>query len=114
MLSYQRRVDRGVIMTEISVFPNDIDSRLFMSDTDLENLDVLDQYQKLIRYHKYTEASRLLEKSDSFHYGASLFNMFEDRLYQIGQYVVAKEDKEPLGYYQTDPVSPKRGMFWIS
>lgn len=96
-----------------SIFPNDIDSRSFMSDTDLEHLDLLEQYQKFIRYNKYSKASELLEKSDSFYYGAYLFNMLEDRLYKIGQYVVAKEDKEPLGYYQTEPVLRKKGMFLI-
>ena len=107
-------MDWGVIMTDISVFPNDIDSRAFMSDTDLEHLDLLEQYQKLIRYHKFDEASKLLEKSYSFYYGASLLNMFENGLHQIGQYLLAKEVKEALGFYQTTvPASPKIGTFWI-
>lgn len=107
-------MDWGVIMTDISVFPNDIDSRAFMSDTDLEHLDLLEQYQKLIRYHKFDEASKLLEKFLSFYYGASLFNMFENRLHRIGQYLLAKEDKEALGFYQsTMPASPKISMYWI-
>lgn len=102
-------------MKDKSVFPEDIDLRCFMSDTDLEHVDLLQQYQNLIRNHRYSDASRLLESSDSFYYGAYLFNMFEHRLYQIGQYILNKEDKEELGYYQTKvPALPKKGMYWIA
>lgn len=102
-------------MNDKSVFPKDIDSRCFMSDADLEHVDLLHQYQNLIRNHRYGDASRLLESSDSFYYGAYLFNMFEHRLYQIGQYVLNKKDKAELGYYQTEvPVLPKKGTYWIA
>lgn len=101
-------------MNDKSVFPQDIDLRCFISDTDLEHVDLLQQYQNLIRNHRYSNASRLLESSDSFYYGAYLFNMFEHRLYQIGQYVL-KKDKVKLGYYQNEvPVLPKKGMYWIA
>lgn len=97
-----------------NVFPNDIDTRSFMSDTDLEHLDLLQQYLNLIRKKQYQEASVLLACSDSFYYGASLFHMLEDRLHRIGQYLLANGDKEALGYYQTAaPASPKKGTFWI-
>lgn len=97
------------------VFPDGIDSRAFMSDTDLAHLDLLHQYQTLIRHRKYSEAARLLNHSDSFYYGAHLFNGLEDRLYRLGQYLTAKAEKEKLGCYQTEaPASPKTGMHWIS
>lgn len=100
---------------QTNIFPDGIDSRSFMSDADLEHLDLLQQYQNLINRKKYGEASGLLEASDSFYYGASLFNMFEDRLHRLGQYLIAKEDKESLGYYQPEPpASPKMGRFWIA
>ena len=102
-------------MVNKNVFPEQIDSRLFMSDTDLEHIDLLQQYQNLLRRKKYSDASDLLENSDSFYYGASLFNLLEDRLHRIGQYLIAKEDKETIGYYQTTtPVSPRKGTFWIA
>lgn len=97
------------------VFPDGIDPRAFMSDTDLEHLDLLQQYQTLIRRKKYSEAARLLNHSGSFFYGASLFNKLEDRLYRLGQYLTAKDAKEEPGYYQAAaPASPKQGMHWIA
>lgn len=75
-------------------FPDSIDPRTFMSDTDLMHLDLLQQYQALIRRKKYSEASRLLEHSGTFYYGASLFNRLENRLYRLGEYLTAKEKKE--------------------
>lgn len=106
--------DKKMNSNNTSVFPEHIDSRSFMSDIDLEHLDLLQQYQNLLRRKEYNKASDLLEKYDSFYYGASLFNMLEDRLYKIGQYLFAK-DKQPLGFYQTDvPAISKRGTSWIA
>ncbi len=96
-------------------FPDSIDPRTFMSDTDLMHLDLLQQYQALIRRKKYSEASRLLEHSGTFYYGASLFNRLENRLYRLGEYLTAKEKKEKPGYYQAEaPASHKKGIHWIS
>lgn len=109
-------MDRRIKMlnNDTSSFPEQIDSRLFISDIDLEHLDLLQQYQTLLGRKEYDKASALLENSDSFYYGASLFNMLEDRLYKIGQYVMTKE-KPSLGYYQTDvPALSKKGISWIA
>lgn len=96
-------------------FPDSIDARIFMSDTDLMHLDLLQQYQALIRRKKYSEAARLLEQSDTFYYGASLFNGLETRLYRLGEYLTAKEKKEKPGYYQAEtPASSKKGIHWIA
>ncbi len=98
-----------------SVFPNNIDTRWFMTDIDLEYTDLLQQYLFLIKHKQYGNASELLRHSDAFYYGSKIFNMFENRLFQIENFVVNKEDKKPLGSYSEEtPKNVQKGVFWIS
>lgn len=104
-----------MLQKDKDTFPEDIDSRLFMSDIDLEHLDIFRQYQNLIQRKMYDKASNLLKHSDSFYYGSYILNTLEDRLYRLGQYLVEKSDKEPIEYYQIEnPTSMKKGIIWIS
>lgn len=103
------------MMQTTSIFPNNIDDRSFMSDVDLEHLDLLEQYKILINKKMYNEAAGLLEHSDSFYYGAHVFNMLEDRLYRIGEYLINEKKKEDIGFYQTEhPKTQRKGAFWIA
>lgn len=98
-----------------SIFPENIDSRFFMSDIDLKYIDLLQQYINLIRRKMYREASDLLNHSGAFYYGSYIFNMFEKRLSKLETYVVNKEDKKKIGYYQKEkPEMAQKGLFWIS
>lgn len=55
-----------MLQKDKDTFPEDIDSRLFMSDIDLEHLDIFRQYQNLIQRKMYDKASNLLKHSDYF------------------------------------------------
>lgn len=50
----------------ISIFPDGIDSRVFFSDIDLDNVNVMSEHGDLIKQGKYTDASQLLNNSDVF------------------------------------------------
>lgn len=98
-----------------SVFPENIDLRWFISDIDLEYTDLLQQYINLIKRKMFREASELLHHSDTFYYGSYIFNMFEKRLSKLETFILNKEDKKKMGYYQKEkPEIAQKGLFWIA
>lgn len=100
---------------ESSIFPDGIDSRVYFSDIDLNNVEFMNTYQELIKNGKYSEASQLLNSNDNvFFYGAWVLNMFENRLRNIGEYLLTKE-KQSANIYQPDEPTEnlKYNMIWI-
>lgn len=99
-----------------SVFPDAIDERIFFSDVDLEHLELMQTYQNLIKQSKYTEASELLNNSDASFYGAWILNLLENRLHNIGDYLINNEniEKPPTNLYQDNaPESIENNLVWI-
>lgn len=87
----------------LSIFPNGIDSRIFFSDISIDHTDLMSQYQSLIKQGKYSEASQLLNNSDASFYGAWIFNLFDNRLKNIGEYILTLEKPKLTVYQNTEP-----------
>ena len=87
----------------LSIFPNGIDSRIFFSDISIDHIDLMSQYQSLIKQGKYSEASQLLNNSDASFYGAWIFNLFDNRLKNIGEYILTLEKPKLTVFQNTEP-----------
>ncbi len=87
----------------ISIFPKGIDTRTFFSDISIDYTDLMSQYQLLIKQGKYSEASPLLNNSDASFYGAWIFNLFDNRLKNIGEYLLTLEKPKLTIYQNTEP-----------
>ncbi len=87
----------------ISIFPQGIDTRTFFSDISIDYTDLMSQYQLLIKQGKYSEASKLLNNSDASFYGAWIFNLFDNRLKNIGEYLLTLEKPKLTIYQNTEP-----------
>ena len=99
----------------LSVFPDGIDSRVYFSDINLENVSVMNQYQELIKAGRYTDASQLLNSNDNiFFYGAWVLNMFENRLRNTGKYLLSKEKTSANIYQPEEPTENlRKNLIWI-
>ena len=98
-----------------SIYPDGIDSRVYAQDINIENVSVFNEYQSLLAQGKYTEASKLLNNSDAYFYGAWMLNLLENRLSKIGKYVVMSMGEKPkLTIYQYEEPNTDVGMTWIS
>ena len=99
----------------LSVFPDGIDSRVYFSDINLENVSIMNQYQELIKAGRYTDASQLLNSNDNiFFYGAWVLNMFENRLRNTGKYLLNKEKISANIYQSEEPTEDlKENLIWI-
>lgn len=98
---------------ELTIFPSGIDSRIFFSDCDLENLPTMEKYKNLISSGKYTEAANCLYNADVDYYGAWFLNLLENRLRAIGRYALDEIEKPELVLYQSTEPSTTEGMCWV-
>jgi len=98
----------------LSIFPNGIDSRIFFSDISIDYIDLMSQYQTLIKQGKYSEASQLLNNSGVSFYGAWIFNLFDNRLKNIGEYLLTLEKPKLTVYQDTEPIEALvENLTWI-
>lgn len=98
----------------LSIFPNGIDSRIFFSDISIEFTDLMRRYQELIKQELYSDASKLLNNSDVFFYGAWLFHLFDNRLLKIEPALLNLEKPKLTTYQPNEPTDNLSGnMSWI-
>lgn len=80
------------MINTISYFPNGIDPMIFFQDNDLDKVEVIDNYNKLIALGKYTEANRYIQSQENVYgYFADLFNAIENRIYNLQSYLLSKK-----------------------
>lgn len=98
----------------LSIYPKGVDSRIFFSDVNTEQLNIVSQFQELVLQGKYLDASQLLNNSEVFFYGSWVLNLFGNRLNKIGEYLLTKEKKEICKYQEEEPDSKlNNGLVWI-
>lgn len=87
-----------------SKFPTEIDALNYYSNVSISQKDTADNYATLVKKRQYTEAQKVLSDSDLFGWFAEYFNMIENRVYAVQNYLknecVAKHPKQDL--YTTD------------
>lgn len=98
-----------------SLFPNSVDDITFISDVNLDTLDIYKQHRDLVNNGKYTEASNYLNQQTGITpVNADFFNMLENRIYQTQLYVEDKEKVNPCSYESQPTNISKTNPIWIS
>ena len=96
-----------------SSFPTSVDNLIFYQDITLDNKVEYDTYLKLLSEKKYVESSQYIKDNDMLFYGADMFNLLEDMIYQLQDYLI-KNPKEPKFFYSDEePIELNDGCFWI-
>lgn len=76
-------------------------------------MPIIEQYNKLISEGKYTEANGYMSRQDIFGYFADVFNMFENRIYNLQSYLSIKEKINPFISSDEEPTTLSSDMIWI-
>lgn len=98
-----------------SSFPSIVDDIAFISDVNLDTLEIYKQHRDLIVDGKYTEASNYLNQQTGITpVNADFFNMLENRIYQTQLYVKDKEKVNPCSYVSQPTNVSKINPIWIS
>lgn len=98
-----------------SSFPNSVDDIAFISDVNLDTLEIYKYHKDLVNNQKYTEASNYLNQQTGITpVNADFFNMLENRIYQTQLYVKDKEKVNPCSYVSQPINVSKTNPIWIS
>ena len=106
-----------MIRPTTSVFPENIDARACFSDISLEHADVLENYSALVKNGNYREGSALLDANKQYvdYYGADMFNLMENRVVNIEDYVINTMEHVDRGYYGSEePIDAKLHSVWMA
>lgn len=74
--TYGLECDYVMLCRVSSCYPNGVDPMLFFQDNDLEKIDIMNTYNKLISQGKYTEASEYISQQEG------VYGYFADFLMQ--------------------------------
>ena len=87
----------------LSDYPGKIDDMTFFQDNDLENAEIIDQYENLIAQGKYTDANTYINQQKGIYgYFADFFNLLENRIYSLQEYLLTKEKKQPFIFHDEE------------
>ena len=87
-----------------SIYPNGLDPMIFFHDNDIEKVEIINEYEKLIAQGKYDEANAFIENQQGIYgYFADFFNAIENRIFKLQEYLLSLPPKEqPFIYYDGD------------
>lgn len=85
----------------ISYYPEKIDDMTFFQDGNLDNIEIINHYNKLIKKGKYNEANDYInQQKNVYGFFADFFNLIENRIYNLQNYLLTKPPKiQPFIYY---------------
>lgn len=87
----------------ISNYPTKVDELVFFQDNDLENINVVNEYNRLINEGKYDEAIQYVaDNGNIYGFFADFFNLIENRIYTLQEYESEKYKTpkiQPFVYY---------------
>ena len=97
-----------------SNYPNQIDSMTFFQDISLQKKNIMEHYNELISQQKYTEANEYMsQQSEIFLYSADFFNLIENRIYALQNYLLTKQPKKYFVSSEEKPIDAKINTIWI-
>lgn len=102
----------------VSYYPDKIDDMTFFQDNDLEKMEIMNTYNSLVAQGKYSEAVDFINQQKGIYgFFADFFNLIENRIYNMQQYLLQKPPKEqPFLYYVEEEKEPSMGTnkrIWI-
>lgn len=107
------------MINTMSIYPDGIDPMTFFQDNNLEKIDVMNTYNELISEEKYKEANNFLSQQEGIYgFFADYFNLIENRIYSLQEYILTKEKINPFIPFECDdadeePPSILEGDIWI-
>lgn len=92
-----------MLCNTLSDYPGKIDDMTFFQDNDLEKIAIIDQYENLIAQGKYSEANIYIDQQKGIYgYFADFFNLLENRIYSLQEYLLSKEKKQPFIFHDEE------------
>ena len=90
-----------MLCNTMSIYPNGVDPMLFFQDNNLEKIEIVNEYEKLISQGKYDAANTFINQQEGIYgYFADFFNAIENRIYNTQDYLLSKPPKDqPFVYY---------------
>lgn len=87
-----------------SCYPNKIDEMIFFQDNDLEKVEIMNYYNKLVAEGKYNEANDYINQQEGIYgFFADFFNLIENRIYTLQEYLLQKPPKkQPFIFYDEE------------
>lgn len=94
-----------MLCNPLSFYPDKIDPLIFFQDVSLDNIEIMNRYDNLIKQGKYSEASEYINsQSDICGYFANFLNAIENRIYSLQEYLLTiKKPKQPFVFSDEDP-----------
>lgn len=90
-----------------SYYPQKIDEMTFFQDSNLENTEVMNHYNNLLAQGKYSEASDYIDQQEGIYgFFADYFNLIENRIYALQEYLLQKPPKKQLFLYYAEKKYP--------
>ncbi len=101
-----------MLCSPISGYPEQIDPLIFFQDVDLEKQKIMQVYNDLISQGKYGKASEYISRQEIHGYFADYFNAIENRIYNLQEYLLTIEPKQPFVSSDSEPVGNGE-IIWI-
>ena len=93
-----------MLCNPLSFYPDKIDPLLFFQDVNLEKIEIMDTYDDFIKKGKYTKADEFINSQSGIcGYFADFFNAIENRIYNLQEYLLTIEPKQPFIYSDEEP-----------
>lgn len=94
-----------MLCNPLSFYPDKIDPLIFFQDISLDNVEIMNAYDNLIKQGKYSEASEYINSQSSIcGYFADFLNAIENRIYNLQEYLLTiKKPKQPFIFADEDP-----------
>lgn len=101
-------------MNAVSLFPNAVDEMFFFQDNDLDRINTVNTYQNLIAQGRYSEAgSYISQHEEVYGFFANYLNAVESRIYNLQEYLLTKQKKNPYVFSDDEPDPADEGTIWI-
>lgn len=101
-------------MNVASQYPGVIDEMSFFQDNDIDNVEVMNTYDNLIAQGRYGEANAYIgQHEEVFGFFADLLNTMENRIYNLQEYLLTKQKKNPFVLSEEEPEAVEEGTIWI-
>lgn len=97
-----------MLCNPISYYPNKVDEMTFFQDNNLEKMEIINHYNDLIAQGKYSEANDYINQQEGIYgFFADFFNLIENRIYNLQEYLLSKPPKkQPFVYYDEEVSYP--------
>lgn len=103
-----------MLCNPVSSFPDKVDEQIFFQDADLDHFPITEHYNRLISLQKYDEANNYInEQSGIYGYYADFFNLIENRIHSLQDYLLKKEKKSPFVSSDEEPPILTDDTIWI-